>query len=89
MQTRRHTADTPLCLFSAYAAQRISAKQSRQARAQAFPHMSWGVPMCLFCRNLFCRNRFTQAHSCAYSVPVGTPLNIHSLQWKPADSTMR
>ena len=47
MLTRRHTADTPLCLCSAYAAQRISAKQSRQARAQAFPHMSWGVPMCL------------------------------------------
>jgi len=36
--------------------------------------------MCLFRRNLFCGNRFTQAHSCAYSVPVGTPLNVNSLQ---------
>ena len=36
--------------------------------------------MCLFRRNLFCGNRFTQAHGCAYSVPTGTPLNINSLQ---------
>ncbi len=42
MQARRHTADTPLCLRSSAVAQWISAKQSRQARAQAFPHMSWG-----------------------------------------------
>ena len=45
MQARKHTADTPMCLRSPYAAQQISAKQSRRARVH-HSHRCHGVCPC-------------------------------------------